>query len=73
MAEEISQQISTKRLKGFVRHACIIAKKYKDREDARADLDDQIERMRRFSLRKKEMDEKNARVCVRCGEVADKV
>jgi len=57
MAEESSQSISQKRLKGFVRNLCIVAKKHKDREEARAGLQGQIKRLKRFSSKKKEMDE----------------
>lgn len=54
---ESSKEMDTKRLKSFVRHLCVIAKRHKDREKARSELQEQINRMKRFSSKKKEMDE----------------
>ncbi|MBU1004717.1 MAG: hypothetical protein KJ561_02730 [Nanoarchaeota archaeon] len=49
--------IDPDRLKRFVKHMCILAKKHRDREQARIDLKKQMERLKRFSSKKKEMDE----------------
>ena len=51
-----SQKLDPRRLKSFVRNVCIIAKKHKDREEARSDLQRQIQRLKKFSSKKKEMD-----------------
>ncbi len=57
--EESSQIkiINPKGLKRFVRHLCVIAHKYNNREKARADLQEQLQKLKRFSSKKKEMDE----------------
>lgn len=55
--EETSEKINPKRLKSFVKHLCILAKKHKDREKARIELQQQIQRLKRFSSKKREMDE----------------
>jgi len=57
MTPETSQKMDPNRLKSFVRHVCIISKKHKDREQARVDLQRQMQRLKRFSSKKKEMDE----------------
>ncbi len=56
MNDEISQGINPKRLKSFVRHLCVIAKKHKDREEARDGLQGQIRKLRKLSFKKKEVD-----------------
>jgi len=53
----MSSQIHPERLKRFVRHVCVITKKYKDREKSRIDLQKQMEKLKRFSTKKKEMDQ----------------
>lgn len=55
--DENSKGIDPERLKSFVRHVCVIAKKHKDREKARVELQKQMQRLKRFSSKKKEMDE----------------
>jgi chromosome segregation ATPase len=50
---ETSQNIDPKRLKSFVRHMCVIAKKHKDREDARSDLQTHIKNLKKLSPKKK--------------------
>jgi len=52
-----TSKIHPKKLKSFVRHVCVIAKKHKDRETARGELQKQVKRIKRFSSKKKEMDE----------------
>lgn len=52
-----AKRIDPNRLKRFVKHMCILAKKHKDREQARIDLNRQMERLKRFSSKKKDMDE----------------
>lgn len=52
-----SGRINPERLKSFVRNVCIVAKKHKEREEARAELEEQLRRLKRFSSKKKEMDE----------------
>jgi len=54
---ESSQGIHPKKLKSFVRNVCVISKKHKDREQARVELQKQMQRLKRFSYKKKEMDE----------------
>lgn len=54
---ESSQKINPRRLKSFVRHICVIAKKHKDREEARAELQNQLKRLKKFSSKKMEMDD----------------
>lgn len=54
---ENSKGIDPERLKSFVRHVCVIAKKHKDRGKARVELQKQMQRLKRFSSKKKEMDE----------------
>ena len=53
---ESSKGIHPERLKSFVRHVCIVAKKHRDREKARSELQGQIKRLKRFSSKKKEME-----------------
>lgn len=48
--------ISQAKLKTFIRHACIISKKQKDREDARLELQRQLQKLKRFAVRKDEME-----------------
>lgn len=55
--EEASEKINPKRLKSFVKHICILTKKHKDREKARIELQQQIQKLKRFSSKKREMDE----------------
>jgi len=55
--DESSQGIDPRRLKGFVRHVCVIAKKQKDRDKAHVEMQKQMQRLKRFSSKKKEMDE----------------
>ena len=52
-----TSKIHPKKLKSLVRHVCVIAKKHKDREKARVELKNQIKKIKRFSSKKKEMDE----------------
>ena len=52
-----SEKMDPERLKRFVRHLCLISKKHRDREEARAELQRQIQRLKKFSSKKKEMDE----------------
>lgn len=54
--EDISK-LDPNRLKRFVRHVCLIAKKHKDRETARTEMYKQMQRLKKFSSKKKEMDE----------------
>lgn len=54
---ESSQGIHPERFKSFVRHVCVVAKRHRDREEARAELQNQIKRLKRFSSKKREMDE----------------
>ncbi len=54
--EEISK-LDPNSLKSFVRHVCVIAKKHKDREIARSDMYKQMQKLKKFSSKKKEMDE----------------
>ena len=54
---EGSSEIHPRRLKSFVRHLCVVAKKHKDREEARAELQKQVSGLKRFSSKKKEMDQ----------------
>ena len=54
---ESSLGIHPTRLKSFVRHVCIVAKKHKDRETARVELKEQIDRVKKFSSNKKESSE----------------
>jgi len=56
-SSQSSDKINPERLKSFVRNVCVIAKKHKDREKARVDLQKQMQRLKRFSYKKKEMDE----------------
>lgn len=56
-AVESSQKINPRRLKSFVRHICVIAKKHKEREEARAELQNQLKRLKRFSSKKMGMDD----------------
>ena len=52
MNNVFSQGINPKRLKSFVRHLCVIAKRHKDREDARDGLQGQIRKLRKLSFKK---------------------
>ena len=54
---EETSKLDTNRLKSFVRHTCIIAKKHKDREEARSEMYKQMQRLKKFSSKKKEMDQ----------------
>ncbi|MEA2038021.1 MAG: hypothetical protein U9O94_11035 [Nanoarchaeota archaeon] len=55
--EQNSQHLNPGRLKNFVKHVCVIAKKHKDREFARTDMYKQIQKIKKFSSKKKEMDQ----------------
>lgn len=55
--DEISKGIDTRKLKGFVRHVCVIAKKQQDREKAHIEMQKQMQRLKKFTSKKKEMDE----------------
>ncbi len=57
MESESSKGIDPKRLKGFVRHVCVIAKKHKDSEKAHVEMQKQMQRLKKFTTKKKEMDE----------------
>lgn len=54
---ESSKRIHPRKLKAFVRHICVMAKRHKDREDARSELQIQLKSLKRFSSKKKEMDQ----------------
>jgi len=54
--DESSNSIHPERLKSFVRHVCVVAKKHKDRGKARVELRKQVERVKRFSSEKKGID-----------------
>lgn len=70
--DENSQKLNPERLKSFVRHLCIIAKKHKDREDARSELQEQIKRLKRFSSKKKGMGEESKELDRRISLVLEK-
>jgi DNA repair exonuclease SbcCD ATPase subunit len=50
------EMLHSARLKSFVRNMAIIARKHKEREEARAELEAQIERVKRFAAKKKDID-----------------
>jgi len=55
----VESSIHPAKLKTFIRHVCVIAKKHKDREDARSGLQSHIKKLGRISKKKgmdKEMD-----------------
>ncbi len=54
---QTSQKLNPRRLKSFVRHVCVMAKRHKDREKARVELQKQMQRLKRFTSKKREMDE----------------
>jgi predicted nucleic acid-binding Zn-ribbon protein len=54
--EDSSQKIDKRRLKSFVRHLCFIAKKHKDKEEAKGELEKQIKKIKQFTSKKKGID-----------------
>ena len=54
---DIPEKISSRRLKSFVRNLCLITKRHQDREKARIELKKKIMELKRFTSKKKEMDQ----------------
>lgn len=67
-----SGKIHPERLKNFVRHVCVVAKKHKNREDARAGLEKQIASLKKFSSKKKDMDEELEELDSKISQVLEK-
>jgi len=70
--EESSEKIHPRKLKSFVRHVCVVAKRHKEREVARAELEEHIKKLRRFSSKKREMDEQLTELHRKVNLVLDK-
>lgn len=53
MLQDSSQKISSLEFKHFLRHICIASKKHKEKEEARQDLSNQLNKIKKISLDKK--------------------
>ena len=70
--ESTESSIAPRRLKRFVRHLSVITKRHQDREKARVEMREQMERLKKFSTKKKEMDEELRELDSKVSEVLER-